>query len=178
MTTNSKYAYRASDELAGALRELSGRITQFHDAVMTPWKETHPGVDSTWHRRGGWERECLGFVVPDGADVPEGLSASQDREWLIPKRGRKGDQWRADLDLLSQRPKLGPVLDAYDIEPIILRVDLGRYFHLGLHDTPDGYFLTWGVEHPPNPHLTPVPLSVYYSAVERATDNEVVTAYA
>jgi hypothetical protein len=133
---------------------------------------------ATWHRRAGYELECLGFVVPEGQEVPEGLSANREREWLIPKRGRKGDQWRADLDLLSQRPKLGPVLDAYDIEPIILRVDLGRYFHLGLHDTPDGYFLTWGVEHPPNPHLTPVPLSVYYSAVERATDNEVVTAYA
>jgi hypothetical protein len=169
MTTNSKFAYRASDALAGALRDLSGRITQFHDAVMTPWQEAHPGVDSTWHYRAGYELECLGFTVPDGVEVPEGLSASQDREWLIPKRGRKGDQWRTDLELLSQRPKLGPVLAAYDVQPVIVRTDLGRYFHLGLHDTPaDGYFLTWGVEHPPCPNLTPVKLSEYYAAIEEA----------
>jgi hypothetical protein len=174
MTTNSKYAYRASDELAGALRALSARIKQFHDEVMTPWKQAHPGVDSTWHRRAGYELECLGFVVADGQEAPEGLSANLEREWLIPKRGRKGAQWRTDLELLSQRPKLGPVLDAYDVQPVIVRVDHGRYYHLGLHDTPDGYFLTWGVEHPPCPNLTPVKLSVYYTAVERAgTDGEV-----
>jgi hypothetical protein len=179
MTTNSKYAYRASDELAGALRDLSAQIKQFHDEVMTPWKQAHPGVDSTWHRRAGYELECLGFVVPEGQEVPEGLSANREREWLIPKRGRAGDQWRADLDLLSQRPKLGPVLDAYDVEPIILRPDLGRYFHLGLHDTPnDGYFLTWGCEHPPSPHLTLVRLSEYYAAVEEAADAGMVTAHA
>jgi hypothetical protein len=179
MTTNSKYAYRASDELSGALRDLSTRVKQFYDEVITPWEEAHPDVDSTWHRRAGYELECLGFALHEGnTDVPPGLSANREREWLIPKRGRAGDQWRADLDMLNKRPRLGPILDKYGVEAVILRVDQGRYSHLGLHDTPDGYFLTWGCEHPPNPHLTPVPLSVYYSAVERATGNEVVTAYA
>jgi hypothetical protein len=177
MTGNGKFAYRASDDLAGALRDLSGRIKQFHDEVMTPWKDAHPGVDSTWHRRAGYELECLGFVVHGGAEVPDGLSSNKERWWLIPTRGRKGDQWRTDLTVLNQRPKLDPVLGAHGVQPVIVRVDLGRYFHLGLHDTPDGYFLTWGCEHPvPHQHLGRVRLSVFYAAVEAAADAGMATA--
>jgi hypothetical protein len=179
MTKEGKYAYRASDELSGALRDLSTGVQQFYDEVITPWEAAHPDVDSTWHRRAGYELECLGFELHEGhTDIPPGLSANREREWLIPKRGRKGDQWRADLDMLNKRPRLGPILDKYGVEAVILRVDQGRYYHLGLHNTPDGYFLTWGCEHPPNPHLTLVPLSVYYTAVERAEAGEVTTAHA
>lgn len=172
-----KYAYRASPELNTALVDLAEQISAFAEATIQPWHDQHGVVVAVWRYRLGYELVCIGFVLAEGQDtLPAGLSASRDRDWLIPKRGRSGEPWRQAMELLNQRPKLGPVLERFQVDPVIEAFDQGRIYHMGLHDTPDGYYVTWGAEHPsPGPHLTPVPLSVFYAAKERAAETTPAT---
>lgn len=162
------FAYLASPELTAALGNIGDRVTAFHADVIRPWEESSRDVTAVWYRRLGYEVRCLGFSVKtEGARVPDGLSANRNRDWLIPKRGAVGESWRQDLARSNQRPQLEPVLRRFDIEPTIMVIDHGRRYTPGLVDTADGYYLTWGYEHPdPGPHLAAVPPSVYYAAVE------------
>lgn len=172
---SNTFAYRASPELATALRDLSERIRVFHDEVIRPWEETNSDVNLVWHRRLGYEIKFLGFAVAaKGIPVPDGLSSNRGRHYLIPRRGKGGDPWRSALEMFNQRPELSPVLRQFGVEPTFLVPDRGRLYHLGLRALAGSYYLTWGHEHPnPGPHLTPVPLSEYYLAVEAAdTGNE------
>lgn len=168
MIRTDKFAYRASPELTAALRDLSERITRFHTEVVTPWEECNTEVTSVWHRRLGYENECIGFTVrTPGAPTPPGLSSNKERDWLIPKRGEFGDPWRADLERLNQRPRLAPVLRQFGVEPTITVIDHGRIYTPGLVPHREAFYLTWGHPHPdPGPHLTGVPLSEYYLALE------------
>jgi hypothetical protein len=173
---NNKFAYLASPELDSALRDLSKRVRVFHDEVIHPWEESNPEVKSVWNTHHGFDPECVGFaVVHDGDPVPAGLSSNRARDWLIPRRGWTGNEWRGALDHLNKRPKIGPVLREFCVEHSFLVPDHARIYHLGLRATPSAYYLTWGHEHPdPGPHLTPVLLSEYYLAIETA-DKEVST---
>lgn len=165
--SEEKHAYQASEELAAALRAVSDDIRRFHREVQGPWDAEHPDTPSLWVR-GMTDRRCVGFKDP-GGEVPAGLSRSQDRTELIPARGKAGDPWRVALTTLNDGPKTGDVFGRFGIDPTILRVDHGRMYYPGILITEDAVFLTWAVpfDHP-GPHLSPVPLSVYYAALEQS----------
>lgn len=160
-----KHAYRASEELTAALNDYDQACRAFQRDVITPWENAHPEVNSLWvvsHL----DTELIGFSDP-GGDVPEGLSRARDRKELIPKRGKTGQPWRDAMDELGKRPRLSAVFRRFGIEVTILRLDHSRIYTPGLVATPLGTFVFWGVEHPdPGEHLTPVPLSVFYTARE------------
>ena len=162
-----KYAYRASDELARALRMFNQRWATFYDQEVGPFPRLH-NLHTAWRVDYAGDAKCLGFaLIHEDDEIPKGLSASKDRDYLIP-RGKAGDPWRAHMKRLNSGPKRAPILKRFGVEPMFLVIDTGRGYHIGLHDTPDGYYATWGCENPnPGPHLTPVRLSEFYLAKER-----------
>jgi hypothetical protein len=160
-----KYAYRASKELAAALNDYDQACRVFQHEVIDPWEAAHPEVNSLWVIH-FVDTVVVGFSDL-GGDVPEGLSRAKNRQELLPKRGASGQPWRDALTLLGKRPRLSTVFRKFGIDTTILCVDQGRRYTAGLAATPLGTFIFWGMEHPnPGEHLTPVPLSVFYTARE------------
>lgn len=160
-----KHAYRASDELAAALDEYQEACRAFQRDVIDPWEAAHPETTSLWVRP-FLDLEMIGFK-DHGGQVPEGLSRAKSREALLPRRGAAGAPWGEAMMQLNRRPQLAAVFHRFGIETTIMRVDHSRVYTPGLTVTPLGTFIFWGVEHPnPGDHLTPVPLSVFYTACE------------
>lgn len=171
--THDKYAYLASEQFAAAIRECQEKIRRFDQDVVRPWDEAHPSTRSLWRRSLGLDQVFAGFSDP-GGDVPDGLSRNQQRAELIPKRGRSGDPWRDAVTRFEQRPRVVPVFTAHGVDPWISV--LPRVYIAGIADTPSGVFLTWGAPHLSlGEHLTPVPLSEYYVAIELMEDTASAT---
>lgn len=164
-----KRAYRASVEFAAALRAVEGEIARFRRDVVATWDAEHPETPSLWVQRAvSVDRDCVGFK-DSGGEVPAGLSRAKTRIELLPARGKAGDPWREAMGTLNNGPKASPIFRQFAIDPGILRVDHGRYYTPGILVTPDEVFLTWGVPREElSEHLTEVPLSEYYAALERS----------
>jgi hypothetical protein len=168
-----KYAYQADPYLTTALRDYEAACRTFDRVIVRPWCEAHPDTPPLWIRELGTDRVCIGFGDPGGPTAPKGLSRNRQREELIPKAGKVGAQWREHLDRLNQRPRLSAVFRRFKVTPTISRIDHSRLYYPGLLNTPDAIYITWAVEHPnPGPHLSAVPLSVYYAALEAQEELE------
>lgn len=178
------HAYRASDELAGALREYRQRQDEFGARVVA-FDQDHPGHELLWIREGfaaADDKRAVGFV--DGTDdVPDGLSRAKTRTELRPKKTKAGKPWQDVLDAMnSDRPKVSPVLRQFDV-PTAAEGGPGPHFgSFRIAPTQwgdaggDGVIvyafapLTRPVledEQALSPHLTPVPLSEFYAIKER-----------
>ena len=163
-----KYAYRASEALSKALAAYSQACQDFYRDVLGPWEEAHAPMHSMWQHTVYGDLRCVGFSdVDPTSDPPKGLFRSRNRDGLVPtNRGKAGDPWRAEMGVLNKRPVISAVLEAHGVTPYILDVDHSRVTRVGVIVTPNGHLLSWGVEHPPCEHLTPIPLSEYYAARE------------
>lgn len=166
--TGDVHAYRASDEFAAAIRGRIEDMRRFGREIIKPWDEEHPEARALWRRDAfGLDRKCVGFHCPDG-EIPEGLSRNKERRELIPKRGGTGSSWRSALSRLDQFPKMDPVFRRYGVEVMVWPEEGNVIYRPGIEDTPAGVFLSWAAPHPaPGEHLTEVPLSEYYAAIEK-----------
>lgn len=110
----SPFAYRASDELAAALREHDAADKVFCTRVEQ-WDAEHPDHGSRWARSPfSADQHFVGFY--DGtSEVPTGLSRAKSRKTLLPKRGDEGKSWRAVQRWMSQRPEVERVLHAHKV---------------------------------------------------------------
>jgi hypothetical protein len=167
--SNSKYAYRASDGFATALRTYRSAFDEFV-ATVRAWDAQHPDA------RLYVLRELTSVVVPGfhdrnpDFDPPGGLSRSQTRRYLIPKRGKAGDPWRAALESFQlAAPDERPVWRCFGVEPF--EIADGHAYIPGFFDAGEaGVFVSRGVPFDPKPAaLTEVALSEYYAAKEAAT---------
>ena len=168
----SAHAYRASDQLAAALRQRREELSAW-SAQVVAWDAEHPDTPMLWSRSafGGDKRLC-GFADkrPD-QPPPAGLSRAQSRVELIPARGRKGDPWREVVATFDTSPSIDEVFRDHDVQPYLIVHEHGRCYTPGIWEDGDTWWITCtvplfdGGEHP---HLTPAPLSEYYAAKEAA----------
>lgn len=163
-----KYAYRASDALAAALRRHKQDCDAFYRDVLGPWEKAAGEINSLWRRTIGVDLECLGFSDPQPNEPPpNGLSRRKGREELIPARGAAGQPWRDDLALLRTRPRLSAVFTEFEVQVEIPHVERHRFYVPGVLVTADAAYIFWGCDYPNgNAHLTPVKLSEFYAAQE------------
>jgi hypothetical protein len=185
------YAYRASDELAAALREYAQRDQAFCEQIEA-FDRDNPGHELLWSGRGlSADRRPVGFK--DGEDeVPPGLSRAKTRVELRPKKTKAGKPWQDVLDRMKERPKVDDVFSAFDV-PISAFGDIapsgGQYVcSTSWADAgPDGVLVVNGadLDRAPwrrhnsegrGPHLTPIPLSEFYAIKERLDAEREVAA--
>lgn len=173
------HAYRASDELASALREHRARFTEFLETVHRFDRE-HPGNELVWVQDPfAADQRPVGFR--DGGDlVPAGLSRAKSRAWLRPARGAAGQPWRDTLVAMAKRPALEPVLRQFDVRAYGEGpgTGTGGYYVAPtqwIDAGPDGalvacrYDIAVNHDGEPDltPHLTPMRLSEFYAIKER-----------
>lgn len=165
------YAYTASAEFADAFRRCRRQRFEARQLVARAHAARHPDHPVVMARNPfGLDTHALGFA-DDVDKVPAGLSRAKTRTWLIPKHGKAGDPWRAVLARMDAVPSLDAVCQQFTIETSVLDVNRHRMHHIGLRDLSDGRLVaTCGVELPTSPHLTPMPLSAYYAALEADRD--------
>lgn len=163
------YAYMPSAEFADAFRRCRRQRFEARQLVARAHAARHPDHPVIMARNPfGLDTHALGFA-DDVDDVPAGLSRAKTRTWLIPKRGKAGDEWRAVLHRMDAVPSLDAVCERFTIETGVLDVDRGRLWHLVPRELSDGRLVaTCGAELPASPHLTPMPLSEYYYAALEA----------
>jgi hypothetical protein len=178
------HAYRASAELAAALIEYQQEHRAFGEKI-TAWDLEHPGNELLW-RRGPWsaDQTPCGFADKHG-DAPAGLSRCKERRFLIPKRGPAGAPWRDVLAWAGTGPSLDKVLRRFDVPPsadgpyrddLSHRVAPTQWANCGADGVVvvNRYDLVREREEggpEPKPltrHLTPIPLSEFYTIKERA----------
>lgn len=161
------HAYRASDDLASALRTWRAEAAEFQRDVIGAWDAEHPDTRSRWVS-GVSGLRCVGFTDPGDIAAPPGLSRNRQRDYLIPKRGAAGDPWREAMGRLNQCPPVAGVWRRFGIDPGVLSISESRLYLPQVRDTLHGLFVTWGVPKvPAGDHLTEVPLSAFYAAVEQ-----------
>lgn len=176
------HAYRASDELAAALREHAAADDAFCREHVEPFDRDNPGHELLWARRAmTMDKRAVGFC--DGEDdVPSGLSRASTREELRPKKTEAGQAWQDVLERMADRPKASRVLHEFGV-PEAARgggapsggtyvsatqwADTGEtgviVFNGGdLAERPFGRDAGGLTE-----HLTPIPLSEFYAIKER-----------
>lgn len=164
------YAYRASDEFAEALRAWNREHHEFTQAVIVPINDEaapHQPVFVRSALRMG--TECVGFADNNAptSQLPPGLSRSQSRSYLIPKRGKAGDEWRDRMQRCNTgRPSLEAVFNVHQVDPVSINSGRGRMARAGMRDFGDVTVLHCTLPLDESPHLTPMPLSEYYALVE------------
>ncbi len=112
----SPFAYRASDELATALRECKQRFRE-HRSVVDEWDEAHPERTIVWFGGSGMTPDQWPGGFKDGTeDVPPGLSRAKSRPWLIATRTKAGEPWRKVLARMTP-PSIEKVLRRFGVPP-------------------------------------------------------------
>jgi hypothetical protein len=163
-------AWRASDKFAAALRQYQTDKQTFIDSVVLPFDRDHPNNPTAWLGTGPLDVRCVGFK--DMADeVPAGLSRAQTRHWLIPIRGRAGNEWRDVIARMAGMPSLKDLFTAHDVAPFILVGDLFAtpgWFSDGINVYIEciGDITKTREDANPSKHLTPIKLSEFYAAKE------------
>lgn len=175
------HAYIASDELAAAWRKFSKDNAAAHQAIIQ-WSADHPDAPAVGVRSRPWGygQQVSCFIRKSTKDpVPEGFCKPQSINPLALhpyERKPSGQPWR---DLLATVPRYPQFRhDQYGIRDADIPNEAGGW---GSHwsvmptfrDINGVVYVTAAAEHPKTPHLTPIPLSQYYSAIEAA---EPVTA--
>lgn len=185
------YAYRASADLASALREYAAADNAFR-ATVVAYDGQNPGCRILWAQSPfSADMHPMGFEDTTD-DVPEGLSRRRGRRSLIPKRGRAGEPWQAVLDEMAKRPRVEKVYQRFGV-PTAGR---GGSTGTGGHYLAPTRFLDGGdaagvlvackYDLATNPlrdtpgqglgkHLTPVPLSEFYAVKERLERDQAAT---
>ena len=176
------YAYRASDDLASALRAYATEDNAFRQRVIERDKQ-NPGREIMWSRSPfSNDMHPMGFA--DSTDeVPEGLSRKQGRRSLIPKRGKPGDSWRAVLDEMGKRPQVEKVLMQFNVPTAGRGGSTGTGGHYlaptqFIDGGEDGVLVVCKYDLATDPlhqsgtqsigqHITPIPLSEFYAVKER-----------
>jgi hypothetical protein len=114
------FAWRASDEFAAAFRQYQSDKQAFIDSVVLPFDREHRNNPTAWRRAGfSLDIQCCGFKDKAGK-VPAGLSRARTRRWLIPVRGKAGNEWRAVQQRMVDMPSLDKVFQAHDLAPFVL----------------------------------------------------------
>lgn len=110
------HAYRASDELAAALREYHSQRFEFERSVAE-WDREHEATKLMWAHSGfSTDRTPTGFTDSDRkSPPPKGLSRAQTRVELIPVRGRAGNEWRDVLTRFNAYPTIQPLWDRFGV---------------------------------------------------------------
>lgn len=114
MAADGPFPYRASEELAAALFDFRERVKAF-DVQVDEFNAAHPGHEVVW-TRGVFTADPhpRGFA-DDTAEVPPGLSRAKSRTYLVPRRGRAGEPWRAALARFGCRPSVGRVFRQHGV---------------------------------------------------------------
>jgi hypothetical protein len=163
------YAYRANDELTKAWREYQAQRDEHIKAVVDPFVAKYPNhtplVDN-------WQK-IIGFSDGDPKNPPPaGLSRSQRRNYLMPARGKAGDEWREWMKKLAFPTRRSEVLREFGLGDRLYVGSDGRHFlgHPAAVDFgEDGVFVYMGCEIDPLPEcVTAVKRSEFYAAQERA----------
>lgn len=161
------FFYRASDELAADLRGYAKDAKVHFDEVVEPFRKAHPDNGPVVN---SWGRRTIGFA-DDKRDVdpPKGLSRSQKRTFLIPVRGKAGDEWRKAMDVL-QAPWIDLVYRKHDVPTEV--IDGNRLYRVNWMDFgTDGVVITIGTEIGEAPALTPMKRSEFYALYEAHQEN-------
>lgn len=181
---NDVHAYRASDELAAALRAFRETEREFGEQI-TAWDTAHPGHELLWVADSfSAGKRAVGFT--DGQDeVPSGLSRAKTRTELRPKKTKAGKPWQDTLDWANKRPSVEPVYSRFGIPAATDGGarggnSLSRYImSTQWGDAGDDGVLVYtrgDLRHPffgsdkpaeISEHLTPIPLSEFYAIKER-----------
>lgn len=113
------HVYTTTAEFDRAWEENENGRRAFVAGVVIAWDEKHPDTPVAWVVDPfGADRHPVGFVdVHPKEPAPEGLSRSQERRYLIPARGRKGDVYREVLKRMHGLPSRTPVMEAFGIPP-------------------------------------------------------------
>lgn len=165
------YAYRANDELTKAWRDYQGQRDEHVKTVVDPFVAEHPNhtplVDN-------WQK-IIGFADKDRKNPPPaGLSRSQRRNYLIPVRGKPGNERREWMKKLSFPKRRSEVLNDFGLGDRMYTRSDGRTYlgHPSAVDFgDDGVFVYMGCEITPLPDcVTAVKLSEFYAAQERAQE--------
>jgi hypothetical protein len=169
--STERVAYRASDEFAAAYRAYHARYLAARAAALA-YDRANP--DHPLHvRKSNLDQriDVYGFGdVHTDREPPEGLSRRRGRDYLVPKRGRPGDRWRAIIaEYGKQFPD--PVRDVFtphQVPPYIHDLERGRAHTPGIYDFGErGVYVLIGREFDDaGPHLARAPLSEYYAAKE------------
>ena len=171
------FAYRANDELTAAWRAVAVERGRHIETVVEPFQQEHPNHKPLIDQ---WER-MLGFT--DGAPhepPPAGLSRSQRRDHLIPARGKAGDVWRAHMKRLELPVTKAALFKRFGLGEQLYVGSDGRHY-LGKPNVADfgedGVFVYTGYEMETVPEcLSPVKLSEFYAARERAQERSGVSS--
>lgn len=164
-------AWRASDEFAAALRQYQTDKQAFIDSVVRPFDEEHPNNPTAWRRAGfSLDLQCCGFKDKAG-EVPAGLSRARTRRWLVPVRGKVGNEWRDVLRRMAEMPSLDKVFQVYDCTSFVLvgsTCATPGWFSDGtnVYIECTGDIANTRADAAPSDHLTPIKLSEFYAAKE------------
>lgn len=161
-----KLTWRSSDAFAAALRAYRQVRQEFIDTVVSVFNEQEPKHEAKWLQSpASLDPKCVGFA--DGTpDVPEGLSRAQNRDYLIPVRGSKGDRWRTVLDRMKQYPSMDHVFKAHGVHTMVFSE---HTLHTpGMFDDGTHFYLICkgDIAIAETKHLVPIKMSEFYAAKE------------
>jgi hypothetical protein len=166
------HVYRASDDFVAAYRAFRKRYAEVHLALCdyNVANPAHPLVALRHHDQ---SISVCGIedVHPD-QDPPEGLSRSQRRRYLLPRRGEIGAGWRALIKDHDRYPNVEKeVFEPLGVSSYLLDLEAQRSWMAGVYDYGEhGVFVRISVPYAePLEHLTKVPLSEFYLAREAHT---------
>jgi len=167
---SDRYFYRATPELAAALRAMVEQRRAFSDTVIKPFEEEWPDNKPMWMR----QEKCVGFSDgrPDD-DPPAGLSRAKTRDHLIPTRNKAGKVWQERIDQFNQIPTPDRVLREFKVPTEVFGP--GRLYFTSWMDLDDGdgpnVVVYLGYEFRPVPDaLEPMKRSEFYALHEAAME--------
>lgn len=169
------YAWRCSPAFADALATRHEEGVAFVQNVIIPWNAEHDPIKvGLMEFTDSHDRRVIGFhYLPEGIDVPEGLSSNKRRGYLVPAKTKKGDKYREILAKLNRIPKVDEVFDRFNVPVYIM--DGAWMRRCGITFTDQGVYISCKADllggHL-HSDLTSVRLSVYYAAKERQDEIE------
>lgn len=173
MTT--QYAWRCSPAFGDALIVRHEEERLFVKDVIATWNAEHDPIKVGLTSGTPWslDRRVLGFFPMADGTVPDGLSASKKRQYLLPLRGPSGKHYREVLAMLNKIPSVNEVFKRFNVEWYAIAGD--RVCSVGMHFLSSGVFLSCNADilgDTVHSELTRVRLSVFHAAKEAQEEIE------
>lgn len=175
--TGDRHVYRAPEGFGEQWETNEEAIRAHNVRVLREWGDEAPAPAYVTDPF-GVDVRFVGFADA-GGEVPVGLSRSQERDWLIPRRGKAGRGFAEILSALNAGPKRGAVYERLGIPGRVVienpdRRAWGTHLHCPVAPQKVGgvWVLVCTAEIPESERaaagLERMPLSEYYALVESA----------
>jgi hypothetical protein len=163
------YAYRASVELADAVRDRTGARIAYCREALEAFRSWYGGPKVIYQRNPfRLDARAVGFADDDPDSDPPTIGLTRRRRnarYLTPTRDIHGGPYRAHLAHVNAAPSLDGAFADHGISTFVDTVS-GRAHLIGYHFTDGLRLVACRIELPPSPHLTPIRLSEYYREIE------------